>query len=101
MNRPWRFHVIRTCPRRRAVRAIAATPRGRARCQGAPAAEVAGTVAAASYYRGDSVVLTHRVGQNRDFDIDLTAIHRFDGTGPYPVTILCEPPGGRAARRDR
>jgi len=34
-----------------------------------------GTVAAASYYRGDSVVLTHRVAQNRDFDIDLTAIH--------------------------
>jgi flagellin-like hook-associated protein FlgL len=43
--------------------------------QGAPAAEVAGTVAAASYYRGDSVTLSHRVDQNRDFDIDLTAIH--------------------------
>jgi flagellin-like hook-associated protein FlgL len=43
--------------------------------QGAAAAEVAGTVAAASYYRGDSVVLGHRVDQNRDFDIDLTAIH--------------------------
>ena len=43
--------------------------------QGAAAAEVAGTVAAASYYSGDSVVLTHRVEQNRQLDIDLTAIH--------------------------
>ncbi|MGF1641366.1 MAG: hypothetical protein ACFCUO_10500 [Rhodospirillales bacterium] len=43
--------------------------------QGAPAAEVAGTVAAASYYHGDSMVLGHRVAADRAFEVDLTAIH--------------------------
>ena len=36
---------------------------------------VAGTVSAASYFNGDNRTLTHRVDDDRSFNLDLTAVH--------------------------
>jgi flagellar hook-associated protein 3 FlgL len=69
--------------------------------QGAPAAEVAGTVAAASYYRGDSVVLSHRVEQNRAFDIDLTAIHPGFEKAIRAIAIIAQGVQGSAGGLDQ
>lgn len=40
-----------------------------------PAAYVVGRVVSDGYYGGDQVTRTHRVDDNRSFDLDLTAVH--------------------------
>jgi flagellin-like hook-associated protein FlgL len=69
--------------------------------EGSAGSEVAGTISAASYYSGDTTVLTHRVDDDRSFSYDLTAVDPAFEKAIRAMSIIAQGEFGTAGGLDQ